>query len=242
MVIVTILTISMISAAIPFVSATITGRPTVYDSTGATAAPIEIEAGTTANIDTAGMTITGAQVWLWLSTSGGSEINIALGDRPYAGPFLLSELVDTVTPHTYTFNPTALAGLCTLLSADSPFAGEGRTYTFTIGNNWINGTIPLKVQGEDVDYWIKIVDVTPGDVIAGSEIGVSQNRIHFLPGFNAAPLMSAPETAVTVSGYALPATEKYNVTEGGVTVLALLTATSHDEGGWLWTGFSNAST
>lgn len=239
-IIIALLTISTISAAIPFASATITSRPTVYRADGTTDAPVTIEAGTTASIDTAGMTITGAQVWIWLSTSGGSEINIALGDRPYAGPFLLSELVDTVTPHTYTFTPAQISGLCTLLSADSPFAGEGKTYTYTIGNGWINGTVPLKVQGEDVDYWIKIVDVTPSDTIAGSEIGVSQNRVHFLPGFYATPLAGAPETEVTVSGYALPTTSEYNVTEDGTTVLGLLIPETHDEGGWLWTGFSNA--
>ncbi|MBN1784780.1 MAG: hypothetical protein JW815_03490, partial [Candidatus Bathyarchaeota archaeon] len=238
--IIALLTISTIAAAIPFASATITSRPTIYDSTGATAAPIELVAGTTANIDTTGMTITGAQIWLWLSTSGGSEINTALGDRPYAGPFYLADLVDTVTPHPYTFTYTQIAALCDLTSVDSPFAGEQRSYIFTLQNNWINGTIPLKVQGEDVDYWIKIADVSPADVIAGSEIGVSQNRVHFLPGFNAVPLMSAPETEVTVSGYALPATAEYNVTEDGDTVLALLTPESHDEGGWLWTGFENA--
>jgi len=239
-IIIALLTISTISAAIPFASATITSRPTVYREDGTTDAPVTIEAGTNANIDTSGMSITGAQVWLWLSTTGGSEINTALGDRPYAGPFLLSELIDTVTPHTYTFTPAQIAALCNLLSVDSPFAGEGKTYAFTIGNYWINGTIPLKVQGEDVDYWIKIADVTPSDTIAGSEIGVSTNRVHFLPGFYATPLMGAPETEVTVSGYALPTTSEYNVTEDGTTVLGLLLPESHDEGGWLWTGFSNA--
>ncbi|MHC3128725.1 MAG: hypothetical protein IBV52_01425 [Candidatus Bathyarchaeota archaeon] len=240
MIIVTILAISTVSAVIPFGLATVTSRPTVYRGDGTTAAPVTIEAGTTASIDTAGMTITGAQIWLWLSTTGGSEINTALGDRPFAGPFLLSELIDTVSPHTYTFTPADLAGLCNLLTCDSPFAGEQKTYTYTLQNNFINGTIPLKVQGDDVDYWIKIADVTPSDTIAGSEIGVSTNRVHFLPGFYATPLSGAPETEVTVSGYALPATSEYNVTEDGDTVLGLLTPTSHDEGGWLWTGFSNA--
>ncbi len=237
--IIAILTISTLSVAIPFASATITNRPTVYDSTGATAAPVEIEAGTTANIDTNGMTITGAQIWLWLSTGGGSELNTALGDRPYAGPFLLSDLIDT-TPTTYTFTPAAIAGLCDLLSVDSPFAGEQVTYVFTLGNDWINGTVPLKVQGNDVPYWIKIADVSPSDTIAGSEIGVSTNQVTFTPGFFATPLSGAPETTVTVSGYALPDGTEYNVTEDGTTRLGLLTGTLNDEGGWLWTGFSNA--
>jgi hypothetical protein len=241
--IIAILTISTIAAAIPFASATITNRPTVYDSTGATAAPIQLEAGTTASIDTNGMTITGAQIWLWLSTSGGSEINTALGDRPYAGPFLLSELIDTVTPHTYTFTPAQIAGLCDLLSVDSPFAGEQRTYSYTLQNGWINGTIPLKVQGEDVDYWIKIADVSPGDIIAGSEIGVSTNRVHFTPGFDATPLEGAPETEVHVSGYALNATSNCSITteNGDFTfVLTHIYPTTNDEGGWWWTGWETA--
>jgi prefoldin subunit 5 len=239
-IIIALLTISTISVAIPFASATITSRPTIYDGTGATSAPIALEAGTTASINTNGMTITGAQIWLWLSTSGGSEINTALGDRPYAGPFYLADLVDTVSPHTYTFTPATIAGLCNLLSVESPFAGEQKTYSFTLQSGWINGTIPLKVQGEDVDYWIKIADVTPADVIAGSEIGVSTNRVHFLPGFNAVPLSGAPETEVTVSGYALPASEEYNVTQNSVTALGLLTPSLNDDGGWLWTGFEDA--
>jgi hypothetical protein len=242
-IIIALLTISTIASAIPFASATITSRPTVYRGDGTTDAPVTIEAGTTANIDTNGMTITGAQIWLWLSTTGGSEINTALGDRPYAGPFLLSELVDTVTPHTYTFTPAQIAGLCDLLSVDSPFAAEQRTYAFTLQNGWINGSVPLRVQGEDVDYWIKIADVTPADTIAGSEIGVSTNRVHFTPGFDATPLSGAPETEVWVSGYALNTTSNCSVTteNGAFTfVLTHIYPSTNNDGGWWWTGWETA--
>jgi hypothetical protein len=175
------------------------------------------------------MTITGAQVWLWLSTQGGSEVNTAEGDRWYAGPFLLSDVVDTVVAHTYIFDSSAIP---------APFNIESITYTYVVGGGWINGSVPLLVQGSDVDYWIKIADVTPRDSILGSEIGVSTNRIRFNAGFSATPLTGAPDTPVTVSGYAVSSTALYNVTQEGLPALGLLGSTTNNAAGWLWTGFS----
>lgn len=228
LIIVTILTMSTVSTVIPFGFSTITNRPALYlDNT--TADPLMVDAGSYVNITTAGMTITGAQVWLWLSTQGGSEVNTAEGDRWYAGPFLLSDVVDTVVAHTYIFDSSAIP---------VPFNIEGETYTYMVGDGWINGSVPLLVQGSNVDYWIKIADVTPSDTIAGSEIGVSTNRIRFNAGFGAIPFTGAPGTPVTVSGYAVSSTALYNITQDGLPALVLLGSTTNDASGWLWTGFS----
>ena len=225
---VTILIMSTFSTVIPFGFSTITNRPILYfDNT--TADPLMVNAGSYVNITTAGMTITGAQVWLWLSTQGGSEVNTAEGDRWYAGPFLLSDVVDTVVAHTYIFDSSAIP---------APFNIESITYTYVVGGGWINGSVPLLVQGSDVDYWIKIADVTPRDSILGSEIGVSTNRIRFNAGFSATPLTGAPDTPVTVSGYAVSSTALYNVTQEGLPALGLLGSTTNNAAGWLWTGFS----
>ena len=228
LIIVTLLTMSTVSAVIPFGFSTITNRPILYfDNT--TADPLMVDAGSYVNITTAGMTITGAQVWLWLSTQGGSEVNTAEGDRWYAGPFLLSDVVDTVVAHTYIFDSSAIP---------APFNIEGIIYSYVVGGGWINGSVPLIVQGSDVDYWIKIADVTPRDSILGSEIGVSTNRIRFNAGFSATPLTGAPGTPVTVSGYAVSSTALYNVTQNGLPALGLLGSTTNNAAGWLWTGFS----
>ena len=228
LIIVTILILSTVSTVIPFGFSTITNRPILYfDNT--TADPLMVNAGSYVNITTAGMTITGAQVWLWLSTQGGSEVNTAEGDRWYAGPFLLSDVVDTVVAHTYIFDSSAIP---------APFNIESITYTYVVGGRWINGSVPLLVQGSDVDYWIKIADVTPRDSILGSEIGVSTNRIRFNAGFSATPLTGAPDTPVTVSGYAVSSTALYNVTQDGLPALGLLGSTTNNAAGWLWTGFS----
>ena len=228
LIIVTILIMSTVSTVIPFGFSTITNRPILYfDNT--TADPLMVNAGSYVNITTAGMTITGAQVWLWLSTQGGSEVNTAEGDRWYAGPFLLSDVVDTVVAHTYIFDSSAIP---------APFNIESITYTYVVGGGWINGSVPLLVQGSDVDYWIKIADVTPRDSILGSEIGVSTNRIRFNAGFSATPLTGAPDTPVTVSGYAVSSTALYNVTQDGLPALGLLGSITNNVAGWLWTGFS----
>ena len=228
LIIVTILIMSTVSTVIPFGFSTITNRPILYfDNT--TADPLMVNAGSYVNITTAGMTITGAQVWLWLSTQGGSEVNTAEGDRWYAGPFLLSDVVDTVVAHTYIFDSSAIP---------APFNIESITYTYVVGGGWINGSVPLLVQGSDVDYWIKIADVTPRDSILGSEIGVSTNRIRFNAGFIATPLTGAPDTPVTISGYAVSSTALYNVTQDGLPALGLLGSITNNVAGWLWIGFS----
>ncbi|PVX23699.1 MAG: hypothetical protein CW716_11575 [Candidatus Bathyarchaeum sp.] len=230
LIIVTILTISTVSAVIPSGFSTIISRPTLYlDNTPTD--PLTVEAGSHVNITTTDMMITGAQVWLWLSTQGGSEVKTAEGDRWYAGPFLLSEVTDTVTAHTYTFSSNVVP---------APFNMESRTYTYVVGNDWINGTVPLLVQGSDVDYWIKIADVSPSDAIVGTEIGVSTNRIRFTAGFSANPLTGAPDTPVTVSGYAVLSTKLYNITQGGLLAQGLVGSTTNNAAGWLWTGFSTA--
>ncbi len=228
LIIVTILVMSIVSAVIPFGFSTITNRPTLYfDNT--IADPLMVNAGSYVNITTAGMTITGAQLWLWLSTQGGSEVNTAEGDRWYAGPFLLSDVIDTVVAHTYIFDSSAIP---------APFNIESVTYSYVVGGGWINGSVPLIVQGSDVDYWIKIADVTPKDSIMGSEIGVSTNRIRFNADFSATPLTGASGTPVTVSGYAVSSTSLYNVTQDGLPALGLLGSATNNAAGWLWTGFS----
>jgi methyl-accepting chemotaxis protein len=226
--IVALLAISTIAAAIPFASATITSRPTIYiDDT--TSDPLYVQAGTYVNISTAGMTITGAQVWLWLSTYGGSEIDQGAGDRVYAGPFYLGDVTNTTAAKVI---PVSAANV------PAPFNAEGRAYSFIVGYGWINGTVPLLVQGSNVDYWIKIADQSPREIIVGSEVGVSNNRIRFTTGFGATPLAGAPDTLVTVSGYAIATGIVYNITQGAQLVDYFVSSTTNNASGWLWTGFS----
>ena len=233
------LVLSMVLAAMPAAFAnTITGRPTVYVD-NVTADPLEVEAGAHVNITLDNMTITGAQVWLWLSSYGGAEINTALGDRWYAGPFYMGDVI-SATPENYSFTPP------------EPFVQEGRTYTFVVGNNWINGTIPLLVQ-PGVDYWIKIADIAPRDVIPPTEVGVSTNRISFVPSYMVSPSTVAPNTIIRVSGYATPVPEYYNISQTGtlfndtsvtswtrLLVPSTLISKQDPWGTWNYTGFTTS--
>ncbi|MCS7120623.1 MAG: hypothetical protein NZ952_05415, partial [Candidatus Bathyarchaeota archaeon] len=215
--------------AVP-VSATITGRPTIYVD-AVTGDPLYVQAGTYVNISLGGMTISGAQVWLWLSPHGGAEISTALGDRWYAGPFYMGHVTNTTHTFSYTWAPADLP---------LPFRNESATYRFIVGNNWINGTIPFMVEGGDKDYWIKVVDVTPAAYIPSSEVGVSTNRIRFTPNYFMTPTSGAPNTTVTVSGYAVPTTIVYNITQGEppTLVAGLVRPARLTIDGWNWTGFS----
>ncbi len=222
--IVAILLLPALFAAFPLVSATITERPVIYYN-GTTADPLLVPAGSNISIWTGNMTITGAQVWLWLSASGSADANQADGDRWYAGPFYMGDVVNA-TPTPYTITPPA------------PFNQEGRNYTYTVGDNWINGTVPLMVQG-GVDYWVKITDVNPvtTPTVPSSDVGVSTSRINFEGGFLMTPVSGAPDTPVTVSGSALPIDMTYNITQNGEFV-ANVSVEPYNESGWLWTGFT----
>ncbi|MGF3498013.1 MAG: hypothetical protein ACQXXL_00055 [Candidatus Methanosuratincola sp.] len=222
--IVAILLLPAIFAAFPLVAATITERPVVYYEDNATD-PVYVAAGSEISIWTGNMTITGAQVWLWLSKSGSADADLNAGDRWYAGPFYMGDVLSS-SIKTETITPPA------------PFNQEGRNYTYTVGNHWINGTVPFMVEG-DVYYWLKLTDVNPVTTpsIPSSDVGVSTNRIKFTGGFFMTPEEGAPNTPVDVSGYAVPADMTYNITQNG-TFVANVSVQTHNESGWLWTGFS----
>jgi len=212
---------------LPAVKATITGRPVIYYDNEAPD-PVEVPAGDSVSIDLSGMTITGAQVWLWISKSGGAVIEP--GDKWIVGPFYVGDIVGPGR-RTYTFVPG--------VNLTTPWSLEGRTYTFTVGNNWINGTMPLLVEG-GVYYWLKITDVDPrlGTSIPSSDVAVSTNRIVFTPSFTATPPDGsdvAPNTPITVRGYALPLDQKYNVTQDNQVVASLLSPAKKTAYGWDYT-------
>jgi hypothetical protein len=176
------------------------------------------------------MTISGAQVWLWISKTGGAVIEP--GDKFIVGPFYVGDVFDTTTTHSYKFVPG--------VNLTSPWSLEGRTYTYTVGYGWINGTMPLMVEG-GVYYWIKITDVDPrlGTSIPSSDVSVSTNRIVFTPAFVAKPSSGsnlAPGTPITIKGYALPLTEKYNITQDNVAVHTLLSPQTYTVDDWVYVG------
>jgi hypothetical protein len=196
------------------VSATITGKPTLYvvtTQTGGTGdwlipgtlsdgATIRThinsyDAGDLVVINITGMTITGAQVWIYISETGGAVIET--GDIWYAGPFQLSSITASVPTQNYT------------KTAD-PKTGQ----KFWLGNYGIIGPIPAgTVVPRGANYYVKIIDVNPTTPsIPSSDVAVSVNQWKPYESISIAPTKGPVGTTVAVTGMAWDSSKKVNVT------------------------------
>ena len=205
--------------------ATITGRPELYPYGGPITIqdPLTIPAGDNVSIYIGNMSISGAQIWLWISPTGGAVIEPK--DRFIVGPFYLADVLGA-TPKLYKLSP------------GTPFDQEGRTYKYLVGNGWINGTMPAMVMG-NFTYWIKVTDVSPGTPsIPSSDVGVSVNRLNFTASYDVHPDMAVPDQTLYASAYATPVGELYNITQDGESVATLVPSEKYTTDGWNWTGFS----
>jgi hypothetical protein len=208
-----LLALSILSAVTMPVMATITGRPNLLLVTSATVNPdgtltatidptvnslIQTKVWSTDSaadmvaIDLTGMTLTGAQTWLWLSRTGGAAIES--GDAYYAGPIAL----DAITTVTVDF-----------MNVTDPYSGE----TFWVGNNMVIGMLPTpKILPIGTEYWVKITDVAPASGIPSSDVAVSNNKWKPFETVQIAPTTGPAGTLIQVSGIALQASKLVNVT------------------------------
>ncbi len=226
-----------------------------YGATSGTPSNIvTVKAGENVSIYLSGVSISGTALWLVISPSPSNDI-ILSRDAVIVGLFFVSHVTDTTTLHNYTFTPDGYMIVdgqkYTIGKVYLPFSQEGRNYTFTVGNYWINGTMPFMVVGSQ-DYWLKITDIDPetaqNGYIPPSDVAVSINSLRFEPNFDfktANGLSSVvPQEPITVIGYAIPlqaAGSTYdlyvNITENGEVVAANVTGTLRTTNGWNWTGF-----
>ena len=197
-------------------NATITGKPALHQVTSHTvnpdgsltiggtvmADPIRTKANSDAQgdlvlVDMAGMTITGAQVWLYLSETGGATLEA--NDLYYAGPFQLADVLATVVD---------------LVNITDPYSGQ----TYWIGNNWIVGPTPSgEVVPRGADYYLKITDVstqTAPENIPSSDVAVSVNRWKPYPSIATDKTSGPAGTLITVTGMAFDPTKLVNITFG----------------------------
>ncbi|MFZ8782844.1 MAG: phage tail protein [Desulfurococcaceae archaeon] len=182
-------------------------------------------------------------IWLWLSNT--SDRAIDPYDAYYVGPFEVEDVMGSEVIH-YTFTPDELP---------EPFRREVRTYRFTVGRGWINGTLPVFVMG-GVEYWIKLTDVNPtnGTEIAPEHILVSENKIVFydteICSAEDSGATLAPSTPVIISCVYTVEGMQYNITQvvnGEVKDWRLATIEVHevhtDYGTtWVYSGFTETIT
>ncbi len=235
--------------AIPAAYATISVSPggglrIFYGNT--TADTVYAPAGDSVNIKLEGVSISGTAIWLVISPSPSNDVIYPDIDAVIVGLFFVSHVTDT-TNHTYEFysNKVVIDGVeYTLGKVFPPFTEEERVYTFVVGNNWINGTMPFMVEGGK-QYWLKITDIDPGTAEGGyippSDVAVSINSIVFTPAFDAfaenGDNTVVPNEPLYVRGYALPLDLEVNITQNGELMKAFVTASKKTSDGWNWTGF-----
>jgi hypothetical protein len=143
-------------------------------------------------INLTGMTITGAQVWLWISETGGAVIEA--NDTFYAGPFQLTKV----------FNVTA-----TFQNVTDAYSGE----TYWLGNGLIIGPITSsKVVPKGSLYYVKITDVSPSSSIPSSDVAVSVNQWWPYESIVVSPTKGPAGTVITVKGVAWDSAKKVNIT------------------------------
>ncbi len=247
-----LLIVLSIVAPITFVGnvarATITNRPVLYFYNGTadvTGDPVQVPAilssGQYLAIDMSAMTITGAQIWIWFSKTGGATIEPP--DAVFIGPIYVGDLISST--------PTSVQ-----VPVYAPFNKVlGDHITVNVGNNWVNITALPGLFEAGVLYWIKVTDVDPRfrATIPSSDVAVSTNRIEFVSAFyaytevNTGDGEAVPDEPVTAGGYATPIGEKYNVTLDYLTISGELVATvttqlytepaTNINPEWNWTGF-----
>jgi predicted nucleic acid-binding Zn-ribbon protein len=183
-------------------------------------------------------------IWLWLSTNNNRTISPY--DAYYVGSFNVDHVMGSEVIH-YTFTPEELP---------EPFKREGRTYRFTVGRGWINGTLPVFVMG-GVEYWIKLTDVDPtryGTNITSEHILVSENKIVFYDTETCTAEKSsttlAPSTPVSITCVYTVEGRQYNITQvvnGEVKDWRLATIEVHEVltgygTTWVYKGFNETIT
>jgi hypothetical protein len=145
-------------------------------------------------VNITGQTITGAQVWLWLSETGGAVIEP--NDTFYAGPF---ELI-FVTQMNATYYKLYV----------DPASGQN----FWVGNNLIVGPCPTALAiPKGIEYYIKMTDVAPTTTsIPSSDVAVSENKWRPYESLSIQPKAGPAGTQIAATGMAWDPSKLVNLT------------------------------
>jgi len=96
-----LIVLSLLVLVPQIVSATITGRPTIYYENVATD-PLQVPAGAIVSINLNGMTISGAQVWLWISKTGGAKVSITIPSDIPSGTYVFKVIDNNGVEYNFT--------------------------------------------------------------------------------------------------------------------------------------------
>ncbi|MEM3385292.1 MAG: hypothetical protein QXE78_07175 [Nitrososphaeria archaeon] len=145
----------------------------LIETTTAPSAPTEVPAGGTVHLYFGGVTFSGGQFYLVWSKDGFSQISS--GDFKYTPTFKVADLF-----------------------------GPGKTVdSYSIGNGWVNGSIPKDIAGGE--YYVKAFDGS------ATSVAVTDNVIIVTAAFEVVPSWGPAGRAISLKGYAFSANNYVNL-------------------------------
>ncbi|MBC7090796.1 MAG: apolipoprotein A1/A4/E family protein [Nitrososphaeria archaeon] len=145
----------------------------LIETTTAPSSPVTVPAGGTVNLYFGGVTFSGGQFYLVWSADGFSQISS--GDFKYTPTFKVSDLF-----------------------------GPGTTVdSYSIGNGWVNGSIPKDIAGGE--YYVKAFDGS------ATSVAVTDNVIIVTAAFEVVPSWGPGGRAISLKGYAFTANNYVNL-------------------------------
>lgn len=210
----------------------ISGSPVIYVE-GQTGDVLDAGPRVEIQLDLSNVTVDGAVIYVWFAKTGDAAIGaddvVFLGDIPTSDVY--GTAIKTVSAKVYP-----------------PFDKYvGNTLDITVGNKWINFTLPLILPYGEA-FYIKLTDVRPelryDTVIAAA---VSLNRFNVTKTYIemttlGGDLIAVPDETIYIKAYAAEAGREYNITADGETLVTVVGETYTEPATdvnpeWVWTGF-----
>jgi prefoldin subunit 5 len=148
--------------------------------------------------------------------AAGGSVNLYVGSVTWSG----AQFYLMMSSDGFSQVSTGDSRYSALFDVTNVTAGSGSsTYTYqggtwTVGQGWINGTIQKNLAGGN--YWIKAFDG------ATTSVAVTDTYITITPAFFVSPTSNAPNTPITLSGFAFKANALVNLTYVNPVTLAIV--------------------
>ena len=171
----------VIPTYLSFVSSS-TGNITINSQASSTSGQ-QVQAGGNVNLYFGGVTWSGEQFYLFLSSDGSSQISSGL---VYTSTFSVYDVADTTAAHNYT----------------------GDNGIWVTGSNWINGSVPSTTGLGN--YYIKAIDQI-GSTVAVTDTYITVNPINYNASLTISPSAGPGGVPITFTGSGYPASQNVTI-------------------------------
>ena len=143
----------------------------------------QVQAGGNVNLYFGGVTWSGEQFYLFLSSDGSSQISSGL---VYTSTFSVYDVADPMAAHNYT----------------------GENGIWVTGSNWINGSVPSTTGLGN--YYIKAIDQI-GSTVAVTDTYITVNPINYNASLTISPSAGPGGVPITFTGSGYPASQNVTI-------------------------------